>query len=950
MKKVILFLFLLNIVFAATPLELMQMKAQYEELSKKKIMDISTKELLPPVTNTIDLNISSENEVDENITKQKKEDYKAKLPFIYNPSEDLMKNMYKNRDVREKENLKRFGENFFLNKNRLNSQNIPTPSYYILNSGDKVSISIYGLKNDEFNLEIDRNGELNIPSIGLIKIAGLSYEDMKFKVTKELEKGFPNSQIIINIMDYSSIQIMITGNVLAPGLYNLSSFSTIKDALIVSGGINKNGSYREIILKRDNREIERIDLYRLIKYGDTQSDFLLRNGDVLVVSDVKKEIIVSGKVLNPAIYELTSQDSFKELLDYAGGISYDANRHGIRLKRFNKNQAIEILTLSKDELLKLKPQNGDKLEIFSLHDNLNHSINIYGNIINEGLFEIPEDNSLHTLLKREIQKVGIRGFFLDNTDMNFAMVKRVDKERGFISESFNINSVLDGKTDIKLSRSDEIFIFNRLELKENQYVYVFGKVLEKATKYQYLSGMSLKDLQKIVTFRSERYVDLDDKNSTECKVFSEFELEELKDGSTQSQIVKLNPKIDIIKYKNIDEVKENCKRESLFVDLENVKIKRNSKDGTIFIVNLEKDNLVLEPFDEIEFFNYFDTHPKEFATINGEVFRSGEYEIDPQTTLAKLVKMAGGLTNKAFLEKFELIRYSVEDGERKRTVISKSLKEALDSDIKIMDGDEVIVFTIPKWNEKKYVEIKGQVKFPGKYALEDGEKLSNLIERAGGFRETAFLKGAIFTREDIRLLQEKKMKEAMSNLKQQAAILATQPTEAGERAEDKARLLQTIETIEKQSKENAPIGRVSIKLDNNISEFKNSQYDIALKDGDKLFIPTINDTVYVSGEVLNPNAFIYESGLKVYDYIQKAGGVKDSANEKSIYIVGANGEARKFSQGYLFNSNDAIDKGDTIIVPIVIDTASNIAIAKDVTSILYQLAVTAASLSTLGAI
>ncbi|MEA3290256.1 MAG: SLBB domain-containing protein, partial [Campylobacterota bacterium] len=268
---------------------------------------------------------------------------------------------------------------------------------------------------------------------------------------------------------------------------------------------------------------------------------------------------------------------------------------------------------------------------------------------------------------------------------------------------------------------------------------------------------------------------------------------------------------------------------------------------------------------------------------------------------------------------------------------------------KLQDNDEITIFTIPNWYDTKKVVLKGEVRFPGTYTVSTGEKLSNIIQRAGGFTKEAFIAGAVFSRESIKVNEAKRMNEAMLKLKQQISFLSTNVKQAGQKDTTTAELVSTINLLEKQADEYEPLGRLVVYLDSDIEKFKNSEFDIRLENKDTLIVPSINDTVSVYGEVMNPSSFIYNSENKIEDYIEKAGSLTQRADEEAMYIVFANGEAKKIGSGYLFNDfANQIKKGSTIIVPMKVSSVSNILLWKEVSQIVYQLAVTAASIKTVG--
>jgi protein involved in polysaccharide export with SLBB domain len=801
-----------------------------------------------------------------------------------------------NKNQQKEIKLRRYGEQFFNNKNTLNPYSVPTPSSYILNRGDKLSLNIYGAENKEFELEVNRYGNITIPRIGDILILGLSFKDAKSKVIKECQKAYPNStNILLSITKLTPIQITVAGLVNAPGLYNLSSFSTIKDALIAVGGILPNGSFRNIELRRNGKTYSIFDLYALIRFGDASMDTLLSNGDVVFVPSIQKEITLKGAVHMPAIYELKKDETFQDLINYSSGTSAQANKNGLMLKRFLKNEKISVFSLSLKELYKYEPKNGDIVEIFAMSERSGKFVKVIGNVVAPGDKELPSDMKLSTLLKRELKDFGEKGFFEDNTNFKYALVKNDN-----ISKSFNLSRVLKSYEDILLNSGDVIHIFKKTSFQKQPFIYAKGSVVDPSkVKYDYTDGMKIRDLFSIVKFTYE-----------------------------------------------------NDNGEILIPDKSKVQVKRveNGKKVVYTKKIPLQGGFRLKQYDEITFFEYTTTHDESKVTIRGEVFIPGSYDIKGYISINNLIRTAGGLTKKALMNKFEVARYTTIDNKRVRHIITTSLKLALDKKMMILPDDEVIIMAISNWNKKQYIELSGQVKFPGRYAIEPGERLASVIKRAGGFANNAFIEGAVFTREDVRRLQEEHIKESLERLKIKMLQLNSSATDIGENPEEKQRVVGVIKELEAKASSIKPIGRISIYLSYDLKRFMNSPYNITLRDKDKLHIPTISDTVTVVGEILNQNTFVYNNLLSTSDYIDKAGGFTNIADQNHVYIVKANGEAVKYKQHYFLGSGNSIFKGDTIVVPMKIDSISNIKIAKDITSIIYQMAITVASLHTVGAL
>ena len=181
------------------------------------------------------------------------------------------------------------------------------------------------------------------------------------------------------------------------------------------------------------------------------------------------------------------------------------------------------------------------------------------------------------------------------------------------------------------------------------------------------------------------------------------------------------------------------------------------------------------------------------------------------------------------MTKCEVARYQILDNQRVRKILTLDLNKAMEINFPVKEDDEWTIFTIENWNEKKYIELKGEVKYPGRYSIAEGEKLSSVLARAGGFTNHAFIEGAVFTREEIKQLQIKRIEESLDRLKTKAMQVSASVNEAGEKTADKQNMLMAVTQLEKEAAKTKPIGRISLNLYFDINRFKNSTYDLTLK-------------------------------------------------------------------------------------------------------------------------
>jgi protein involved in polysaccharide export with SLBB domain len=378
------------------------------------------------------------------------------------------------------------------------------------------------------------------------------------------------------------------------------------------------------------------------------------------------------------------------------------------------------------------------------------------------------------------------------------------------------------------------------------------------------------------------------------------------------------------------------------------------------------ENVLLEPGDTIHVFSKDEFNILPIVRITGAVWRPGEYKLRENMRISHLVNLAGGL--KYFASEWgELTRVKVTQKGPVTEQIPINLFKALERDpshdIPLLENDYLFVRTVPDWQLYRQVQITGEVRYPGVYAVKKGERLSSVIERAGGFTEKAYFKGAIFTRQSVKETQKKHYEEMIRRLEMEIASLNVETT-AGP-SDEKERAALVSETIRQRKellaklKQVEPTGRIVIRL-SPLDKFKNSPWDLETEDGDALHIPEVPNSVQVLGAVYNPSAFTYEPGRNVQYYLSKAGGPTPFAATGQIYVLKVDGMAVPpnnvshlvtwNSQAHRFEVDQFaglhLDPGDTIIVPQDVERVPFLRGLKDVTTVLYQIAVSAGVLFT----
>lgn len=380
----------------------------------------------------------------------------------------------------------------------------------------------------------------------------------------------------------------------------------------------------------------------------------------------------------------------------------------------------------------------------------------------------------------------------------------------------------------------------------------------------------------------------------------------------------------------------------------------------------DDDNIELREQDTIRVFSRWEMQERPSVAINGYVVNPGSYDFYPGMTIRDLIAAAGSTKRNAILDFAELTRITIEGDKAKSTRLSIDLVKALNGDpqynILLQSDDVLIVRGIAEWVEAtdKFVTLQGEVKFPGIYSITRGEKISSVIERAGGYTEKAYPKGAKFTRKSVKEIQQKRMDEIIVRtekdiLQKQFAlsyVAASKEELEGTRVALDG-LLKALERLKTLKAE----GRIVIRL-TKLDELKKSSYDLEMEGGDAIDIPARPNIVNIMGQVYNPTTFVHlPEASDVENYLSKAGGPTRDAEASDMYIIKADGsvysrqqssfgikwsdEARKWNFGSFMST--FMDPGDTLVVPQKLERTAWLRDIKDITTILSQIALTAGS-------
>ncbi|MDP7022602.1 MAG: SLBB domain-containing protein, partial [Candidatus Krumholzibacteria bacterium] len=331
--------------------------------------------------------------------------------------------------------------------------------------------------------------------------------------------------------------------------------------------------------------------------------------------------------------------------------------------------------------------------------------------------------------------------------------------------------------------------------------------------------------------------------------------------------------------------------------------------------------------------------------ILGEVHSPGVFPYFDGMRVSDLLYSGGNLTEEAYLKSAELTRFSVVDGtwrelERLEISLDDILAGNSDADLALQAHDNLLVRRLSNWRGAERVRVTGELTFPGLYPIEEGERLSDLLERAGGFLPDAYLSAAVFTRESVREIQQEQLERMSERLEKDLARygLSTKSLDS----EKDVRLKEVAlagKQLAEELRETRASGRLVIRLED-VEELQGSEFDLLLQNGDHLHVPKRNEFVLVLGEVNNPATFRFRSNWSRKDYIRQAGGTTRFADKRNIYVIRADGSVAPSRYDLSF--------GDVIVVPENVERFSGYELALSTSQILYHLSMVTATISSIG--
>jgi protein involved in polysaccharide export with SLBB domain len=646
-------------------------------------------------------------------------------------------------DLQKSKIIKRtFGSSIFTNSkfDPTATVNVSTPNNYVLGPGDKIVMDIYGYSQFKQTATVNPDGFIVLEKAGVVNVSGLNIEEAERKIKNAFSKiflglnggsGYPaNTFLKISLTGYRMIKVKITGEVVAPGTYTVTSFTSLLNALYACGGPNDIGTYRDIKLVRSNRIVSTLDLYDVITKGFSKGDMLLKDQDIIQVGPYVSRIAIEGNLKRKGLFEVLPNESLSAVINYAGGFDQYAYSERVKIYR-NTSKEKRIIDIKNEDFKSSQVYSGDSIVVEKLLERFENLISIQGAIYRPGEYSLDNNPTLLALINsaeglREESLQGRINIIRTNDDLSISNI------------TVNLFDIKSGRsTDQTLKRMDKVIIPSIFDLTETSFVKIQGAINNPdallGVQVPYIKEMTIQDLIVKVG------------GLTEAASLSKIEIVRRKRNVDAKQI---DAQIsDIIEFEIRSDLNFDSKSESV----------------------------KLLPYDEVFVRTSPNYEKQNFATTKGEVIYPGIYGIKyKDEKISDLISRAGGLSPQAYIKGATMVRKTLisdfqktqrdevlnnlninvkvktvtenlneeepeltKEGEVLNNLITESVGIDLEKilknpgsveDLILQDGDEI---NIPK--KLQTVRIEGEVLYPTTVKYHPDLNFIDYVSKSGGF-------------------------------------------------------------------------------------------------------------------------------------------------------------------------------------------------------------------------
>ncbi len=612
-------------------------------------------------------------------------------------------------------NTRIFGFSFFNNENLSFEPNInaAVSDNYLLGVGDIIGVDVWGKSEQNYTLEIDVNGNVNIPEVGVLYVGSSTLRQAKSKIVNKLKSIYsdlgssnPGTFVSINMQQIRAINVNVIGEAYVPGTYVVPGTASAFSALYLAGGPNKQGSFRDIKLIRGGKTIQQIDVYQYLIDGKAENNAPLKDGDILLIEPYNKRVVIEGEFKRTGLFEANEGETVADLIRYAGGFS--ENAYTKRLDLYRKDgREMEFVDVVDNKYDSIFINSGDSIVAGKVLERFKNMVSIKGAIFRPGNYELTDELYLSTLIKKAD---GLK----EDAFMERGVITRLTEDLSLQSIPFCVTDILNGTNDIALQRNDVVNISSIHDLRDYRTIEIYGQVKHPGV-YSFKEGMTLGDvIYEAGGFReaaSDAFIEV-------ARRLSQAEM-----ASVSTNIAQVFQK----------------------------QIPRN------LTLEEQDSNYELMPFDKVFIRKMPGFIKPAVVSINGEVAYEGQYALtSTREKISDIIQRSGGLTTEAY-EKGAMLTRKVIDKSKAEAMRNKflsrdSLLNVMDygfevvgidldkilnnpggkEDIFLQDGDELM---IPK--QSQVVKISGEVLSPISVTMKKGNSAKKYISKAGGFTVNA---------------------------------------------------------------------------------------------------------------------------------------------------------------------------------------------------------------------
>ncbi len=762
---------------------------------------------------------------------------------------------------------------------------------YVLGPGDEIEVSLRGQENSSFSVFVDRNGQITLPKLSPIAAAGRTLGEFREDLVAAVHRSYVATEAFVSIGQLRQVSVMVAGEVDNPGVRIVTGLSSPLDAILLSGGVKKSGSLRNIKLIRSGVEIS-IDLYSVLTQTGRARLINLRDGDRIFVPPIGATVAAAGSVRRPAIYELPDGQriiSVRDLLALASGPTVPGSYTDsiLRLRPDGKLQFVDVSNepaalVHDSEVLLLKAAVNISLGRVTLE----------GAARTPGAFALDRFPTLHDLLpSAEALEPGAYVLFgvIDRTDPQ--TLQRV-------AIPFSPLHVIQGRENLNLISDDAVHVLTR-------------------------DGMRAL-VQTIVSPPPSGSIELRPGTTAEtkpCKTQTTAT-----GGETPS---------------TGGSIMTNC----LPTSSQETSLGQGPAQAGASVGGVAAGETDLGGYTSSDGAFFGRVLGDYRVNIAGAVHQPGLYLIAPNTTLAETVAAAGGLTNDVDLRSFELTSTVIDNTTGTATTKRNRYSATADqlARIVLQPFDELNFHHVYSDSEGGTVTVGGEVRYPGTYSVLRGERLSSVLKRAGGLTDVAYPYGTVFLRQSVAKMEQVGYARAVTEIRSQLFSSFTRPTPANS-APLSAETMVALQGLLTQLQDQPAIGRISVAADPTVL-LAEPERDLILESGDSIVIPKRPSTISIQGEVLQPGSYLYNQNLTASDYLAKAGGYTALADSSLTYIILPDGSAEQLDQSWLPFDSRSIPPGSVIVVPRDIAPFRWNEFVTNASQIFSQLAIAGASLA-----